>query len=440
LTVRIERHFIRKNHPLFAKADALCFQSKNLYNVAMYLMRQTFILAQKKKLSSVEEAFIAEINNSIEAYNHMRKSKGKKTIATVREKSNILPYGFLAWYLKSHADYKALPSQTAQWVLRQVTATWKSFLKAISVYAKDPSRFTGKPKIPGYKKKHGRNLVVFTNQQCYIQDGFVCFFRNRIPTKVNASALREVRLVPVGSGYSLEVVYQCEPAPLKREKPTRIASMDLGLHNFVTIVTSMGTTPVAVKGETIKACNQFYNKEMAKLQRIAKRDNGVYRTKRMIWLTEKRNRRMNDFMHKASRFVIQYCQENDIDTLVVGINKGWKQHIELGKVNNQRYVQIPYDMFIQKLRYKCVDAGIRFIEQEESYTSMASFLDDDPLEKMPYYSGKRIARGLYRTIKGICVNADVNGAYNILRKVFPNAISKRDSGCLGLHPVRVGIA
>jgi putative transposase len=149
---------------------------------------------------------------------------------------------------------------------------------------------------------------------------------------------------------------------------------------------------------------------------------------------------MNDQMHKASRYVVNWCVDHGIDTLVVGKNDGWKQDIGMGKRNNQNFVSIPFESLLEKLAYKCEDAGIRFVETEESYTSKCSFLDGETMEHHNHYVGKRVKRGLFRSATGIKINADVNGSYNIIRKAFPEAmqLAKADRGC-ALHPVRITI-
>jgi len=248
----------------------------------------------------------------------------------------------------------------------------------------------------------------------------------------------------------LEVVYKVirnDIEKIKQQPSERIISIDLGLNNFVTITNNIGLQPIVIKGEGIKSINHFYNKQKAAMISELKKFNNQDWSNRLDKLTIKRNNRIEDFMHKSSSYVINYCIENNIDTLVIGKNEAWKQEIDLGKRNNQNFVQIPYNSFIEKLEYKCQDVSIKFIVNEESYTSKASFIDDDVIpnfkknDKNSYvFSGKRIKRGLYKSEEGILINADVNGSYNIGRKVFPMQYAKGVMGVYGLHPLKVNIA
>ncbi|AIS51798.1 transposase, IS605 OrfB family [Thermoanaerobacter kivui] len=156
-------------------------------------------------------------------------------------------------------------------------------------------------------------------------------------------------------------------------------------------------------------------------------------------LSIKRDNKIKDLMHKISRFIVNWCKQYDVDTLVVGYNSGWKQEIELGKINNQNFVSVPFYDFINMLKYKCEEEEINFILVEESYTSGCSFLDGEEVNKTNYNPHRRIKRGLFKSNKGILINADVNSAYNIIRKVFPKAFAEGIEG-VGLHPVRLNIA
>ncbi|MGG4407112.1 transposase, partial [Geobacillus stearothermophilus] len=170
-----------------------------------------------------------------------------------------------------------------------------------------------------------------------------------------------------------------------------------------------------------------------------KKQNGLNWSKRLEKLTLKRNNKIKDFMHKASRYVVDWCVKHNIDTIVIGKNDNWKQEVDLGKRLNQAFVQIPYDMFIEQLQYKCEEVGIKVVLTEESYTSGTSFLDGEAPIKENYDKNRRIKRGLFKSNKGILINADVNGAYNIMRKVFPKAFANGVEG-VGLHPVKLNVS
>ncbi|AZT89548.1 transposase [Caldicellulosiruptor changbaiensis] len=393
---RVERIQIKRNHELWRYCDEICFAAKNLYNYANYITRQEFIK-----------------NNKWVRYKELNR------------------------ILKEHETYKNLPAQTAQQTLRLLDRNWKSFFRAMEEWRRDSSKFNGRPKLPKYKKKDGKAISVFTNQQCKIKDGYLTFPKTdlRLKTRV-AGNLREVRIIPKGCVYVVEIVYEKEIAEIKR-LPKRIAGIDLGLNNFVTLVNNIGIKPIVINGRVIKSINQYFNKKRAEFMSYVG-NRGISR--RIEKLTLKRNNKIKDFMHKTSRFIVNWCNENNIDTLVIGYNSGWKQEIELGKVNNQNFVSIPFYDFVNMLKYKCEEEeGINFIVVEESYTSGCSFLDREEINKTSYNPQRRIKRGLFKSNKGILINADVNSAYNIIRKVFPEAFAEGIEG-VGLHPVRLNIA
>ncbi|WP_039763642.1 MULTISPECIES: RNA-guided endonuclease InsQ/TnpB family protein [unclassified Caldicellulosiruptor] len=393
---RVERIQIKRNHELWRYCDEICFAAKNLYNYANYITRQEFIK-----------------NNKWVRYKELNR------------------------ILKEHETYKNLPAQTAQQTLRLLDRNWKSFFRAMEEWRRDSSKFNGRPKLPKYKKKDGKAISVFTNQQCKIKDGYLTFPKTdlRLKTRV-AGNLREVRIIPKGCVYVVEIVYEKEIAEIKR-LPKRIAGIDLGLNNFVTLVNNIGIKPIVINGRVIKSINQYFNKKRAEFMSYVG-NRGISR--RIEKLTLKRNNKIKDFMHKTSRFIVNWCKENNIDTLVIGYNSGWKQEIELGKVNNQNFVSIPFYDFVNMLKYKCEEEeGINFIVVEESYTSGCSFLDREEINKTSYNPQRRIKRGLFKSNKGILINADVNSAYNIIRKVFPEAFAEGIEG-VGLHPVRLNIA
>ena len=236
----------------------------------------------------------------------------------------------------------------------------------------------------------------------------------------------------------MEIVYEID-VPDTTEQSTNIMSIDLGIDNFATITNNIGLKPIAIKGKVIKSYNQYYNKQKAKLQSELMLLNKKHWSKRLQQLTDKRNNKVKDWMHKASKYVIDYCILYGIDTLVCGLNKTWKQETNMGKKVNQKFVYIPYDIFISQLAYKCQNVGIRFITNNESYTSGTSFLDGEIPCKENYDKSRRKYRGLFVSNKGIEINADVNGSYQIMKKVFPNAFAKGIEGA-GWHPVAIKIA
>lgn len=265
--------------------------------------------------------------------------------------------------------------------------------------------------------------------------------------------LKEVRIKPSGNSFVLDVVLSVpdkgiipmadkdiltELSEVADLKDLRVMAIDPGTDNIAAVANSFGARPFVIKGGVIKSINQFYNKEMKRLSSCAMTCNNKYRTRKMNALTEKRNRRIKDQFHKVSRQLVDYARDNNVDIVVMGHNTYQKQDIGIGHVNNQNFVQIPMLIFADMLRYKLAEYGIRFVLTEESYTSKADYLAKDyiPVYKKNCsdsysFSGKRIKRGLYRHYDGTITNADINGAANILRKVFPK-VSQWDRGIVDM--------
>jgi putative transposase len=375
----------------------LCHLSKNLYNEGNYQIRQEFFKTDKR-----------------------------------------ISYNVLYHSLKTSKNYKELPAQTAQQVLKILDRNWTSYFNAFKEWEKDESKFKAEPRIPKYKPKNGEFLLVFTNQQVKLKDGFL-FFPNKVGFKVKTrlpdiTDIREIRIIPKGTGYVVEIVYQKTVCPKLLNKD-KIIAIDLGVRNLITTANNNGLKPFVIKGGVVKSINQYYNKEKARIQSIYDHQ-GIKTGKTLHQLTHKRNRKIADFFHKASRKIIDYCVLNDIGTIVIGYNPDWKQNCHLGKRNNQNFVTIPFYKLIQQLNYKAEAQEITVIKQEESHSSKCSFLDNEPIKHHDKYQGKRISRGLFESNKGTIINADVNGSYNILKKAFLNAFTADRIEDVGLHPTR----
>ena len=356
----------------FAQLDELCFLSKNLYNVALYHIRQYY-----------------------------------------KETGKYLSYNKLAKELSdsNNLDYRAMPyAQSAQQVLRQVDNQYKAFYSAI----KSKKMQCKKVRLPKYKdKENGRNVFVYTNQCAKIYADGVVYLKTKqgiLLFKTVADKIQQVRLVPKGNHIIVEIIYnkECE---VKKDN-NRYASIDLGLDNLCTL-TSNAAQSIIVNGKHLKSINQHYNKTKAKLQ--SKLSKNKHTSKRISRLTLRRNRKIKDYMHKVSRKIVEYMEANSLNTLFVGKNVGWKDSINLGRTNNQNFVSIPYNMLIQMLEYKCKLAGINVVIVNEAYTSKCSFLDREKISKHDNYAGRRIKRGLFISNSGIMINADINGSLNIMR-------------------------
>ena len=337
--------------------------------------------------------------------------------------------------MQSMDCYKECGSQSAQKTIQLLDKMWKSFLIAIKDYYKNPSKYLGKPKLPKYLPKDGRQVFMLKNIQCSLKDGlfrisYKPFKQYTVPTHANGK-LMQCRFVPKPNYYVMEIVYEIE-VPNISEKRNKICSIDLGTENLITMINNFNKQPVIIKGGDIKSANQFYNKKKAELQSQLKKETGKDWSNKLQKLTDKRNEKIKYLMHCASKQVVDYCVLYSVDTLIIGLNKKWKQE----NCNMQNFIYIPYDMFIHQLKSKCEENGIEVITIEEGYTSGTSFLDKEQPVKENYNKDRRVHRGLFVSNNGKKINADVNGAYQIMKKVIPNVFDEGIEGA-GLHPIRL---
>ncbi len=409
----VEKHLIRKTDPRFAFIDRAAFASKNLYNAALYEIRQHYIFVGKYL-----------------TYNQMDK------------------------LMQKHEAYRALPRKVSQQVLKLLDKNFQSYFAALRAYEEDPYKFLGRPKLPGYKdKKEGRNVLVYTIQaisQKSLRVGIIKPSQLGIEIRTRQRNIDQVRIVPKKSGcYAVEVVYT-QDEEQKEVSLSLVAAVDIGVNNLVALTSNKrGFAPRLVNGRPIKSINQCYNKQISKLQ---KRMSSNHHTSRELErVAAKRTRRIDYSMHTASRRIIDLLVREGIGTLVIGKNPNWKQESPMRKKDNQHFVQISHARFIDMLTYKAKLVGIHVLLQEESYTSKASLLDLDHIpvygkegETKPVFSGKRVSRGMYQSKSGQEINADVNGSGNIMRKALPNAILAHGIGdangmfeSLVVHPERI---
>ena len=245
----------------------------------------------------------------------------------------------------------------------------------------------------------------------------------KLKDKIDLTSIQEVKIIKVPNGYECKIVYLNEIREPK-ENNDRYFSVDFGINNLMTVGNNIGLRPFIVKGKALKSFNQYFNKQKAKLQSkldVCKSEQlKVHYKRKLNRLSRKRKFKVNDFLHKASRCLINQAVSNNVNTIVIGYNQGWKQEISIGKSNNQKFVSIPFYKLLDMIKYKASELGINVVVTEESYTSKCSFLDNEPLQKQSVYKGKRIKRGLFKSSQGKLINADVNGALNILRKVIGN--------------------
>jgi len=349
---------------------------------------------------------------------------------------NILSYYDLDFILKHKEAYRNLPAQTSQQILKLIIRNWKSYFRTIKEYRQDYRKSQKRPRIPGYKKKNGESIAVFTNQQCKIKEGYLYFPEKSglepIKTRIKEK-LKEVRIIPKGVCYVVEIIYEREKQDLGLNKDNKL-SIDLGLNNLITAVNNIGLKPIIIKGGAVKSVNQFYNKQLAYYKSIAKKTNVLELTKRIERLHLKRNNKINTLFHRISKNLIDYGIKNNLGTIVIGYNNGWKRKINIGKRNNQKFVQIPFLKLINQIKYKAELIGVNVVCNNEDHTSKCSFLDNEEIKHHDKYLGKRIKRGLFKSKNGTLINADVNGAYNIMKKAFPNSVSVDGIEALGLMP------
>ncbi len=409
-----------------------CLLAKNLYNASLYRLRQNFTSRNKKNPTSNELEVINEVETTV------------KTCGLKKPKS-VINYKFLEKFMRvtNNLDFFAgLPMQSSQQILKDAIESFKGWLSALKTYKHQPALFTGRPKMPKYCKRDGYKCT-FTNQDCviYHKNGktFMKFPKTKeilyLGDLPDDFKLKEVQVLPYYGNYMVIIAYTSENIPVS-DMPN-IAAMDTGVDNIAAIVSNSGSPGIIYKGGAVKACNQWFNKHMSERKAVQMKghDPGKYhpkQTKQMMSSSMYRDCFLNDIFHKMASDTIKWLIKNRCGTLVVGVNKLQKQKCDIGHVNNQSFVQIPMYSFRRMLRYLCERNGITYIEREESYTSKASFIDDD---RIPVYnvddggavfSGKRFKRGLYRSADGTVVNADINAAANILRKEFPKAFKSMD--------------
>lgn len=385
----------------------LCKVSNNLYNQALYLFRQA-LKNENKWL------WYADMDKLMKATPN----------------------------LEGDINNRFLKAQVSQQILKVLDKNVKAYCKAIKDFKAHPAKYKAMPQLPSFRKRGSLFNLYYPNQSAQIKDGKIRLAKDLfipIPQwdkyKECIQNFQQVRVLPSGKKLKVEIVYRYEIKEADLDK-SKYASIDLGIDNLATMVTDKGN--FLYSGKFLKSYNRNFNRQLASLQSIKDKQGIKKATKRMQNLYEKRDRYFEDAFHKYSRMIVNHLIENRIGNLVVGYNTGWKQSVNIGKRNNQKFVQIPFARLASYLKYKCEMAGIRFIENEESYTSKCDALAKEEIGKHESYLGKRVKRGLFRSSTGRYINADVNGAVNILRKVVG------DSDCISqiigsgrlLRPIR----
>jgi IS605 OrfB family transposase len=339
--------------------------------------------------------------------------------------------------------YTQMKSKVAQLTLKQVDHNFISFFRALKSWKKDSSKFLSKPEIPQYKEKNGRCAVSFNAQSMsrtafkrgilqlsglllslLLQHPVELLSKNKKGKVYKTLSLKEATITPDGDGYIVIIIHEIPEVKIEKENGL-VAGTDLGVNNLAAVSTNIkDVTNFLINGRPLKSINQYFNKELSNLRSkydMCKTRSGKKKLQAKIKkLCRKRNHKVDDYLHKASRILVNRLVSLDVTHLIVGKNDGWKQET-MGKRNNQNFVQIPHARFIQMLRYKWSALGLKFSLSEESYTSKCSFLDNESLEHHNKYKGRRIARGRFRSAENYLLNADINGSGNIVRKVVKNA-------------------
>ncbi len=398
-------------HPKIVHLDLLCSISKKLYNQANWYVRQDFF--------------------------HLE---------------NWLRYQDLNFILQHSDNYKLLKAQTSQQILKTIDKNWKSFFNAIKERRKNRNKFNGRPKPPKYKKENSYFLI-FTNQNSKITNNKLILTMSKLfketypnfkkPIEIsiphyknkNFEAYQQIRILPRKNFYEIEIVYKKEVKKSKLDTK-KYLSIDLGLNNLITAVENRNIKPIIVSGRVLKSINRQWNKQKARLYSTKDKQNLKW-TNRLDSITINRNSVITDYLHKTAQFVVGYCLKNQIGHICLGNLDNIKQNIRMGRRNNQNFVNIPIQKLKQMITYKAQLVGIQIHEVNESYTSKCSSLDLEPVQKHKNYVGKRAKRGLFRG-SNYLLNADVNGALNILRKVVGDGFIRNlsDRGCW-FQPVRI---
>ena len=366
---------------------------------------------------------------------HIAKNLKNQAIYNVRQhyfnNKKYLSYNENYKMLKNSENYKKLNSNMAQQILKEVDESFKSFFALLKLAKNE--QYNGKVKLPNYLDKDGFTTLVIGFVRLK-DDMLIVPYSNsfkkthqevkvKLPSVLKNKKIKEIRIIPKQHSRYFEIQYIYEVEEVQRElNKENVLGIDLGIDNLCTCVTNTGASFI-IDGRKLKSINQYYNKINAKLQSIKDKQKIERTTLRQKGITRKRNNRINDYLSKAARTIVNYCLNNDIGKLVLGYNEDFQRNSNIGSINNQNFVNIPYGKLRDKLIYLCKLYGIEFKLQEESYTSKASFFDGDEIpiydkENLQEYifSGKRIKRGLYQTSTGKLINADCNGALNILRK------------------------
>ena len=443
--------------------------AKCMYNAANFYIRNTMTGIRKspEERTSHETEVLHYVFTGIQKANahsyevYCKKQEEYKKIggmagavAMSKLKYKVVPYPTRdEWFLSytvldaifkytDHPTYRRMNSQVNQNAIKKTVKSWKSYFQLRKDYVIHPEKYKARPRIPGYIKQPAMTAA-YTNQTAKFirKDGraYLRFVNHKPPVLIGKESLYsgmtyvKTEVKPQYGGYSILLTFKEDIIlPEVPKFPKRILGIDIGVDNFCAVANNFGDTPFLIKGGAVKSMNQNFNKERARLlSEVTKGSDSTHskkETKRLHTLSRRRETHLRDFFYKTAWYLVRYAKRQQVEVIVAGHNEDQKQNICIGRQNNQNFVSIPFCRFLDILRYTAAKAGIPVVLREESYTSKASLLD---LDAIPAYkkgdtinhtfSGKRVRRGLYKTNSGFFINADINGAGNILRKEYPYA-------------------
>ena len=423
MTYAVTQRILSSENIIYDYCDDFCRKAKLLYNAALFRVRNTFTGYEKEHRTSNEDKVFDEIAALQSAYPNIHVRK-------------VISYFHLEKMMRvtENPDFFAgLPMQTAQAMVKQAVSDFKNWLAALKIYKKYPERFLGRPKMPHYKKLDLATVTI-TNQDAVLYPA-----ENGVSLKLPITKerlcfshvskdvfLKEVKIKPYYGRFLLCLTLE-EPEPVIATSMPHICAIDLGTDNFAAIVCDDRSSAIYKGGAVLSNTQWFYKQRAKDVSILTKNHKNRHATsKRLTDLSYRHANFVKDQCHKISRSIIDFCIKHQAGTLILGVNRSWKQQSDIGSANNQKFVSMPIAFLRNLITYKALNVGIKVIEQEESYTSRADITAKDPIptygvddEKAPF-SGTRIKRGLYRCADGMILNADCHAAANIMRKTIPD--------------------
>ena len=465
---RTVKYEIDENNEMYEYCKTVCTNFKKMYNVANFYIRNvmTGIKKSEKELTLNEKEILKIVSHYILLNNsseNKKNGKPKKQLDLPTSDKWFLGYQQLnaIFSLSDNIDYRNLQTHMAQKAIKKCVESWKSYFSSNKDYKINPNKYNGRCKLPKYIKTE-MTTAQLSNQTFRVKTDengrYVEFAKLKdnkkikgkfyIGNYIDTDEFEMIEIKPYHSSFILLITYIdnsiAEEIEIDSSEETRVMGIDIGVKNFATITDNLGNKPIVIKGGFLKSRNQYFNKYKAiissNLQKGLKPNEKHKVDKKLDVLSINRDRFFRDCFYKIAHRICRIAKERDVNQIVIGHSDFWKQEINIGTKNNQNFVTIPFSQFISTLTFVGLKYGIKVIENEESYTSKASFLDEDEIptfqkdkDNSYIFSGKRIFRGLYKSKDGILINADVNASLNIIRKFFGNGVFTPSSkaSCIG---------